>query len=141
MPIKVFNTFNNSVAFPHVWTSPQRDGVTLFASAKLFVRLMGVAPRGAPVDKSLELPRNIRPVGGGYGYDEVCPFIKLYDAVRIVALNTFRRMVAASAPFAKMNVKVVDTDASHIISLFEAVGYHARDFGGRSGSHRTAIHH
>jgi hypothetical protein len=50
-------------------------------------------------------------------------------------------MVAASAPFAKMNVKVIDTDVSHIIPLFEAVGYSVRDFGGRSGSHRTAVHH
>lgn len=115
MPIKVFNTFNNSVAFPHVWTSPQRDGVTLFASAKLFVRLMGVAPRCAAVDKCFELTGNICSVGRGDTDNAVRPLKFCNDRLHIIFLYTFCRLVAASAALTVVNLIIIDADTVYLV--------------------------
>ena len=89
-----------------MWWSPSVSMTT----TSIFAGDMGIAPRRTPVNKHLELPGNIRPVGGSHRNDNVRPLKPFHQAVHAVMLDAGRRCMADPASPAKMDVVVIDTD-------------------------------
>lgn len=81
---------------------------------------MGIAPGCTSVNKSFELSGNVCPIRRRYRYDDVCPLVVFHYFINIIMLNTFRRIMACSAPFAKTDIKIINAYISDIVSLPQA---------------------
>ena len=62
MSVEMLDSADDTLTFPNTGTCAQSYCVALFAAAQTGMRLMSIAPRSAPVDKSFELPGDIRPI-------------------------------------------------------------------------------
>ena len=139
MPVKMFDTFNDSIAFSHTWAGSQGNGIAPFPTGNRCVRFMRVAPGGAPVNKCFELARYIRPIGGSYRDDDICFFIFTHDNGHIVMQNALRRGMAASAPFAKSKAVIINADACCFIAARKLHGNNAGDLCCCPIADRTAV--
>jgi hypothetical protein len=108
MSVKMLYAADNPFALFHAGAGPQCDRISLFAGRDRFMRLMGVAPRGASVNEGLELPGNICPIGRRYRDDDVRPGILIHQCIHVVMLNTFCRLVAASAALTVSEMIIID---------------------------------
>lgn len=116
MAVKMLNAADDSLAFSHAGPGPQRNRISFFAGRDGFMRLMGVAPRGAPVNKRLELARNVRPVGRRNRYDDIRPGELIHQDIHIIHLNAFRGLMAASASPAVPEMIIIDAHCFYFIS-------------------------
>ncbi len=139
--VEVLDAGNDPLALRHTGPRAQGDGIPPFAAAEGRVGLVGVAPGGAAVNERLELPRDVRPVGGGHADDHVRPLKPGHERVDAVVLDAFRRGVTAPAPLAEVDVVVVDAGALRGIPFAEAVGDDLDDLRRGPVSDGTAIDH
>lgn len=140
MPIKMLDTFDNSVAFSHAWPGSQGNGEPFLSAADGCMRLVRVTPRRAAVNESFELSGNIRPIRGRYGNKNVCPFVLRNDFVHIILLNTFGCVMTGSAAFTKPKFVIINTYTSDLVSFFQAIGDDCCNFCCCTIFYRTAIH-
>ena len=105
------------------------------------MRLMGVAPRCASVNKGLELPGNIRPIGRRNGYNNVRPGNLVHQNIHIVVLNAFCGFMTASAAPAEAEMIIIDANRFDFIPGSQLFGYTFYDFSCSTVPDRTAVDH
>ena len=95
--VEVLYAADDPLAFAHARTCAESDHIALFPAGNCGVGLVCIAPGGAAIDETLELPRNIGPVGGGYAKDTVCRLKLPYECRYIIVQYTFGGLMAGPA--------------------------------------------